>query len=43
LRTARARPVQDVRALPEGAIRPYSIPLWIILTKWPAPLGPQCS
>ncbi len=21
---------------------PYSIPLWTILTKWPAPLGPQC-
>src|SRR5438445_805587 len=21
---------------------PYSMPLWIILTKWPAPLGPPC-
>jgi hypothetical protein len=21
---------------------PYSIPLWTIFTKWPAPLGPQC-
>ena len=21
---------------------PYSIPLWTILTKWPAPAGPQC-
>ncbi len=25
-----------------AAMIPYSIPLWIILTKWPAPLGPQC-
>jgi len=24
-----------------AAISPYSIPLWTILTKWPAPLGPQ--
>ena len=22
---------------------PYSMPLCTILTKWPAPLGPQCS
>src|SRR4029453_14189452 len=21
---------------------PYSIPLWTIFTKWPAPFGPQC-
>src|SRR6185295_15910028 len=21
---------------------PYSIPLWTILTRWPAPFGPQC-
>src|SRR5580700_11288357 len=26
-----------------AAIMPYSIPLWIILTKCPAPLVPQCS
>ena len=25
-----------------AAIIPYSIPLWTILTKWPAPFGPQC-
>ena len=25
-----------------AAIIPYSIPLWTIFTKWPAPLGPQC-
>ena len=23
-----------------ACIMPYSMPLWIILTKWPAPLGP---
>src|SRR5674476_608687 len=23
-------------------MRPYSMPLWTILTKWPAPAGPQC-
>ena len=22
---------------------PYSMPLWTIFTKWPAPLGPQWS
>ena len=22
---------------------PYSMPLWTIFTKWPAPAGPQCS
>ena len=22
---------------------PYSMPLWTIFTKWPAPTGPQCS
>ena len=22
---------------------PYSMPLWTIFTKWPAPGGPQCS
>ena len=26
-----------------AAMMPYSMPLWIILTKWPAPCGPQCS
>ncbi len=26
-----------------AAISPYSMPLWTIFTKWPAPLGPQCS
>ena len=26
-----------------AAIRPYSMPLWTILTKCPAPFGPQCS
>jgi hypothetical protein len=26
----------------EAAMIPYSMPLWTILTKWPAPLGPQC-
>ncbi len=25
-----------------AAIIPYSIPLWTIFTKWPAPFGPQC-
>ena len=25
-----------------AAIMPYSMPLWTILTKCPAPLGPQC-
>ena len=25
-----------------AAIMPYSTPLWTILTKCPAPLGPQC-
>ena len=24
-----------------AAIIPYSIPLWTIFTKWPAPFGPQ--
>ena len=24
-----------------AAIRPYSMPLWTIFTKWPAPFGPQ--
>src|SRR5215467_2002467 len=24
-----------------ACISPYSMPLWIILTKWPAPGGPQ--
>src|SRR3954466_12126677 len=26
-----------------ACISPYSIPLWTIFTKWPAPEGPQCS
>ena len=25
-----------------AAISPYSMPLWTIFTKWPAPCGPQC-
>ena len=25
-----------------AAIIPYSMPLWTIFTKWPAPAGPQC-
>ena len=25
-----------------AAIIPYSMPLWTIFTKWPAPFGPQC-
>ena len=25
-----------------AAISPYSMPLWTIFTKWPAPAGPQC-
>jgi len=25
-----------------SSIRPYSIPLWTIFTKWPAPFEPQC-
>jgi len=36
----RAGVLQDVEALAIACIMPYSMPLWIILTKWPAPLGP---
>ncbi len=25
-----------------AAMIPYSMPLWTIFTKWPAPGGPQC-
>ena len=32
-----------LRPSARAAIIPYSMPLWTIFTKWPAPLGPQCS
>jgi hypothetical protein len=42
-----ARPMSALsrmfRPSANAAIIPYSIPLWTIFTKWPAPLGPQCS
>ena len=28
---------------PYAASSPYSIPLWTIFTKWPAPGGPTCA
>ena len=33
-----------IRSKPSAyaCIRPYSMPLWTIFTKWPAPAGPQC-
>src|SRR5216683_1229023 len=45
--TASARvPTLALRKMPSpsayAAISPYSIPLCTILTKWPAPLAPQC-
>src|ERR1039457_2615755 len=32
-----------LRPSAKDAIIPYSMPLWTILTKCPAPLGPQCK
>ena len=33
---------QDVQPSAKAAMMPYSMPLWTIFTKWPAPDGPQC-
>jgi len=32
--------LQHLEAFGVGLIIPYSMPLWTILTKWPAPFGP---
>ena len=36
-------PLSSAKPSAYACIIPYSMPLWIILTKWPAPPGPQCS
>ena len=37
------RAASSAKPSANDCIIPYSMPLWIILAKWPAPLGPQCS
>ena len=41
---AAALPADRIRSKPsaKACIRPYSMPLWTIFTKCPAPAGPQC-
>src|SRR5438067_11757986 len=36
------RITEDVEPLGVGRHEAYSMPLWTIFTKWPAPFGPQC-
>jgi hypothetical protein len=34
--------LEDAEPSAYAAMIPYSMPLWTIFTKCPAPLGPQC-